>query len=105
MIWYQTQINYNYEKTPAKILQFKINIVFQTRCLQDKRKVTALHIAAIKKGENEDIVKMLLDAKCDKNAQDHDGFTALHHAARYRILLNPYRAVCNYGDFTCFPRN
>ena len=31
---------------------------------------------------------MLLDAKCDKNAQDHDGFTALHHAARYGILLN-----------------
>ena len=55
---------------------------FQTRRLQEKRKVTALHIAAFKKGENEDIVKMLLDAKCDKDAQDHDGFTALHHAAR-----------------------
>ena len=53
----------------------------QTRRLHEKRKVTALHIAS-RRGYNE-IVKILLDAKCDKNAQEHDGFTPLHHSARY----------------------
>lgn len=42
--------------------------------------MTALHIAA-RRGCTP-IVRSLLDAKCDKNAKERDGFTALHHASR-----------------------
>ena len=41
---------------------------------------TALHWAAIGRAE-EDILRRLLNAGCDPNAQDNDGETALHKAA------------------------
>ena len=52
---------------------------------KDKEGVTALGGAALK-GHNE-VVKTLIQAKCDLNVKDKDGDTALHKATMVGLMV------------------
>lgn len=49
--------------------------------------LTALHIGVLKKHPN--VVRFVLEAGCDKDQKDEDGFTALHKA-----FATPYEPHC-----------